>query len=77
MLYRIKIPYCIDAIVEYERLYEVISYARFLAHSICIHKLHSSKIKIYIHLLKRENNKLIDLGRIYREIVKGVQHYRS
>ncbi len=76
MLYRIKIPYCIDAIVEYERLYEVILYARFLARSICIRRL-SSKIKIYIHLLKRENNKLIDLGRIYREVVKEVQHYRS
>ncbi len=77
MLYRIKIPYCIDAIVEYERLYEVVSYARFLARNICVHKLSSDKIKIYIHLLKREGSRLIDLGRVYKEVIKEVRLYRS
>ena len=55
MLYRIKVPRCLDVIVELENTSEAIRYAKELNSVIC------KSNKIYIHILEKRNEDIIEI----------------
>ncbi len=55
MLYRIKIPHCLDVVVELENTSEARRYAKELNDTIC--KIN----KIYIHILDKRNEDIIEI----------------
>ena len=55
MLYRIKIPRCLDVVVELENITEAIRYAKELNSIIC------KSNKIYIHILEKRNKDIIEI----------------
>ena len=55
MLYRIKIPRCLDIVVELENTSEAIRYAKELNSVIC------KSNKIYIHILEKRNKDIIEI----------------
>lgn len=58
MLYRIKIPRCLDIIVELNNIIEAERYSRKLNSMIC------KSDKIYIHALRRTDNELVEKEKI-------------
>ncbi len=57
MLYRIKIPHCIDVVIEFPDLGDAEAYARELNELIC------RSNRIYIHLLERRGDGIIEVFR--------------
>lgn len=55
MLYHIKIPRCLDIIIELENTSKAIEYAKELNDYIC------KSSKIYIHSLKKEDEKIVEI----------------
>ena len=55
MLYRIKIPRCLDVVVELENTSEAIRYAKELNSIIC------KSDKIYIHILEKRNENIVEI----------------
>jgi len=55
LLYRIKIPRCLDIVVELENTSEAIRYAKELNSVIC------KSNKIYIHILEKRNEDIIEI----------------
>ena len=59
MLYRIKIPKCLDVIVMED---DIIVFSKELKEQLC-----TGSKKLYIHRMEEGENELVDRGLIYKE----------
>ncbi len=71
MWYRVKIVKCLDLVVKAENFNELINEVKNMI-TAC-----DENNKIYIHVLRKEDNRFIDEKTLYAGTVKGVLHHKT